>query len=97
MSTKFGPDPIPKPKDTHRIAFLVRKATDGTLSPKPASTVGSRAMSSMLSNMSFGLAGREEDEGTGGASAGFGPAALAGGIGVDARKYVEGLLASFSK
>ena len=80
----------------HRIAFLVRKATEGgTSSPKPSST-GSRAMSSMLSNMSFGLAGRDEDE-TGGASAGFGPAALAGGIGVDARKYVDWLLSSLSR
>lgn len=99
LSNKFGDGPaatMPKEQiDLHRIAFLIRKASDGTMSPKPSST-GSRAMSSMLSNMSFGLAGKEEDE-TGGANAGFGPVALAGGIGVDARNYVEGLLTSLSK
>ena len=99
-SNKFGDDAPPTsanetPKDMHRIAFLVRKASDGTMSPKPPST-SSRAMSSMLSNMSFGLAGRDEDE-TGGVGTGFGPAALAGGIGVDARKYVEGLLSNMGK
>ena len=82
-------------KDLHRIAFLVRKASESTTAPKPPST-SSRAMNSMLSNMSFGLAGRDEDD-TGGASAGFGPAALAGGIGVDAKKYVDGLLTSLNK
>jgi hypothetical protein len=100
ISNKFGDDlpstsPADELKDMDRIAFLVRKASDGTMSPKPASS-GSRAMNSMLSNMSFGLAGREEDE-TGGVNAGFGPAALAGGIGVDAKKYAEGLLASLNR
>ena len=81
--------------DPHRIVFLVRKASESSTAAKPPST-SSRAMSSMLSNMSFGLAGRDEDE-TVGASAGFGPAALAGGIGVDAKKYVDGLLTSLSR
>lgn len=76
--------------DMHRIAFLVRKATDAPPPPKTAST-GSKAVSSMLEVMSLGMAGRD-DESSVGAGDGWGPAALAGGIGIDARKYVEGLL-----
>ena len=80
--------------DVHRIAFLVRKASDAAAT-STSSSAGSRAMSSMFSNMTLGL-GSKEDEKTGGANAGWGPGALAGGIGVDARKYVEGLL-SFNR
>lgn len=76
--------------DMHRIAFLVRKASDSSAPAQPAST-GSRAVSSMLEALSLGMAGRDEDQ-TGGASAGWGPAALGSGIGIDARKYVESLL-----
>ncbi|KAK5171347.1 uncharacterized protein LTR77_004491 [Saxophila tyrrhenica] len=77
--------------DMHRIAFLVRKATDSGRVSKSTSSAGSNAMTSLFSNMSLGLGSRDRDP-TGGASAGWGPAALAGGIGVDARRYVEGLL-----
>ncbi|KAF2166764.1 hypothetical protein M409DRAFT_66348 [Zasmidium cellare ATCC 36951] len=72
-----------------RIAFLVRKATDPP--PLPKSNTSSRAASSMWQTLT--LRGRSTaDEATGGASAGWGPAALTGGIGIDARKYVESLL-----
>ncbi|KAK3710075.1 hypothetical protein LTR37_010506 [Vermiconidia calcicola] len=75
--------------DMHRVAFLVRKASDApSVSKVPTS---SRAMSSMFANMSLGYGSKEEDK-TGGSGAGWGPAALTGGIGVDARRYVEGLL-----
>ncbi len=77
--------------DLHRIAFLVRKASD-VATTSTSTSASSRAMTSLFSNMSsLGLGSRSEDS-TGGASAGWGPAALAGGIGVDARRYVEGLL-----
>ncbi|KAK4958664.1 hypothetical protein LTR66_013132 [Elasticomyces elasticus] len=68
--------------DDSRLAFLVRKSSDAVAS----SNMGSRAGSGM-----FGL-GRSVSGQTGGAAAGWGPAALASGIGVDARRYVEGLL-----
>ncbi|KAK6428620.1 hypothetical protein LTR95_015234, partial [Oleoguttula sp. CCFEE 5521] len=80
--------PAPVVKDTHRIAFLVRRANDASSSVK-AST-GSRVASGMWNTLA--LRGPATEEKTGGAGAGWGPAALAGGIGVDARKYVEGLL-----
>lgn len=72
-----------------RIAFLVRKATDPQ--PLPKSNSSSRAASSMWQTLTL-RSGPTTDETTGGASAGWGPAALAGGIGIDARKYVESLL-----
>ena len=74
----------------HRTAFVVRKAPESS-STTSISTSSSRAMSGMFGNMSFGF-GSREDETAGGASASWGPAALTSGIGVDARKYVEGLL-----
>ena len=77
--------------DLHRTAFLVRKAVDAPSATK-VSTSSSRAVSSMLGVMSLGMSTSREDDHTGGMSAGWGPAALAGGIGIDARKYVEGLL-----
>ena len=78
------------PPDMHRVAFLVRKASEPSTNSNPAAT-SSRALSSMFGNMTLGL-GSKEDEKTGGISAGWGSSALAGGIGVDARRYVEGLL-----
>ncbi|EME44643.1 hypothetical protein DOTSEDRAFT_72185 [Dothistroma septosporum NZE10] len=73
----------------NRIAFLVRKASDAV--PVQKASTSSRAASSMWQTLS--LRGTStSDEATGGANAGWGPAALAGGIGIDARKYVEGLL-----
>ncbi|KAK6432268.1 hypothetical protein LTR95_011563 [Oleoguttula sp. CCFEE 5521] len=80
--------PAPVIQDAHRIAFLVRRGNDASSSAK-AST-GSRVASGMWSSLA--LRGPATEEKTGGAGAGWGPAALAGGIGVDARKYVEGLL-----
>ncbi|KAK4496366.1 hypothetical protein PRZ48_012346 [Zasmidium cellare] len=72
-----------------RIAFLVRKATDPP--PLPKTNPTSRAASSMWQTLTL-RGSSTTDEATGGASAGWGPAALAGGIGIDARKYVESLL-----
>lgn len=87
------------PADLSRTAFLVRRATDAPSASAPSaasrfvSASGSRAMGAVFSSMTFGLAGgRSEAEVTGGAGAGWGPQALAGGMGVDARRYVEGLL-----
>ena len=78
--------------DMSRTAFLVRKSSD-TGAGAGASTIssaGSRVASGMWS--SLGWRSVSVDETAGGASAGWGPAALTGGIGIDARRYVEGLL-----
>ena len=69
--------------DQCRVALLVRKASDWT-APK-ASSGSSRTASGM-----FGF-GRSGDT-SGGANGSWGPAGLAGGMGFDARRYVEGLL-----
>ena len=79
-----------KPAPTmNRIAFLVRKASDSS-TVVPSST-SSRAASSMWSALTLRPTSMS-DANTGGAGAGWGPSALAGGIGFDPRKYVEGLL-----
>lgn len=65
-----------------RQAFLIRKASD-YVAPRSMS-LGSRVSSGM-----FGLgSSRREDDAGGRGGAGI----LAGGIGIDARRYVEGLL-----
>ena len=61
-----------------REAFLVRKARDAEAASRQG---GSGA---------FGIWG--ERDRTGGKAAGWGPRGLAEGIGIDARRYVEGLL-----
>ncbi|KAF1960088.1 hypothetical protein CC80DRAFT_465676 [Byssothecium circinans] len=68
--------------DQLREAFLVRRARDGTVSATKGS--GSRFGSAMWVP--------SRDRKTGGAAAGWGPKGLAEGIGIDARRYVEGLL-----
>lgn len=75
-----------------RQAFLVRKASD-YVSARGASA-GSRVGSGMfgLGSMGMGLGLGRSEEGGSSSGAGWGPGALAGGIGVDARRYVEGLL-----
>ena len=83
-------------QDDSRIAILVRKTLDPpALSTKAvSSTAGSRAMRSMYAAMTLGL-GRSRSalhEQTVGPEVGRGPAALAGGIGLDARAYVDSLL-----
>ncbi|KAF7186688.1 Vacuolar fusion protein CCZ1-like [Pseudocercospora fuligena] len=80
-----------KPQPANRIAFLVRKASDTKDSKTTAPSSGSRAASSMWNALTLRPTSTS-DENTGGSGAGWGPAALAGGIGFDARKYVEGLL-----
>nr|POE85482.1 hypothetical protein CFP56_43798 [Quercus suber] len=85
--------PVPStmaPAETqlHRVAFLVRKAAE----PKQDvnASVGSRAMAGLFGALSLRNSSTTQDR-TGGARVGWGPGALTGGIGVDARKYVEGL------
>jgi hypothetical protein len=81
------------PRPMNRIAFLVRKASDPSTSSAQAksSSTGSRVASSMWSALTLRPSSLS-DANTGGAGAGWGPSALAGGLGVDPRKYVEGLL-----
>lgn len=67
---------------THQLreAILIRRARDAAA---PAAKSASRFASSMW---------RPGGDRTGGAAAGWGPKGLAEGIGIDARRYVEGLL-----
>ncbi|KAK3075153.1 hypothetical protein LTR53_001764 [Teratosphaeriaceae sp. CCFEE 6253] len=82
-----------KPADMHRMAFLVRKATDAVTSQSPATTsTSSRVASGMWNTLTLRTWEATDELKTGGAGASWGPAALSGGIGIDARKYVEGLL-----
>jgi len=67
--------------DQLREAFLVRRARDAPTATTKSS--GSRFASGLW---------RPTGEKMGGAAAGWGPKGLAEGIGVDARRYVEGLL-----
>ncbi|WPH01080.1 Vacuolar fusion protein CCZ1-like protein [Acrodontium crateriforme] len=76
-------------KDLHRTAFLVRKSSDAISPAKPSA--GSRVTSGMFQSLGLARSSTADDR-TGGASAGWGPGALAGGMGFDARVYVEGLL-----
>lgn len=89
QSARGGPD-------MHRTAFLVRKSSDSSAlaAASKASSAGRGMASGMWSSLGLGsvLSTTMEEEKTGGASAGWGPGALAGGVGIDARRYVEGLL-----
>lgn len=67
-----------------RIAFLVRKSSDMV---KSRTNVGSRVSSAM-----FGFGGSAISEEVQPGAPGWSSGGLAGGIGIDARKYVEGLL-----
>ena len=91
-STVGIPSSLPGPPSTiHRLAFLVRKA-DATTTKSAAKISGSangRLGSGMWSSLALG--GRSSDASSG-AKDGWGPGALANGIGFDARGYVEGLL-----
>ncbi|KAF2709182.1 hypothetical protein K504DRAFT_467156 [Pleomassaria siparia CBS 279.74] len=69
-----------------REAFLVRRARD-TVSTNSAKSSGSRLGSGM-----WRLGMSSTGEKMGGSAAGWGPRGLAEGIGIDARRYVEGLL-----
>jgi len=74
-----------------KVAFLVRRASDWYQTRNGGSSSGMFSGSRVASGM-FGGGGRKEP-GLGGSDAtGWGPASLASGIGIDARKYVEGLL-----
>ena len=81
-----------------RTAFLVRKARDQVVEKRSLGMGGmGKGMASRVSSGMYNLVGvrggsSADTEGTQG-SAGWGSAgALAGGIGIDARKYVENLL-----
>ncbi|GAB7364884.1 hypothetical protein MBLNU230_g5675t1 [Neophaeotheca triangularis] len=74
-----------------RIAFLVRKSSEAETAAKPSGGSRRGLASGMFGSLSLRSSASTEEQ-TGGASAGWGPGALAGGIGIDARKYVEGLL-----
>ena len=80
-----------------REAFLVRQATEGGSSVSSGSgTAGAaRKVPMSVAGKGFGLLSRERDGAVAGGS-GTGPstgANVAEGIGVDARRWVEGLLA----
>jgi hypothetical protein len=68
-----------------REAFLVRRARD-TIVPS------SKNSSSRLGGGMWSFGGPSTQEKMGGSAAGWGPKGLADGIGIDARRYVEGLL-----
>lgn len=67
-----------------RIAFLVRKSSDMV---KGRANVGSRVSSAM-----FGFGGGQTADEAQPGGVGWSASSLTGGIGIDARKYVEGLL-----
>ena len=69
-----------------REAILVRRARDAS------SSGAKKGASSGGSIWSLGIGGSGGDASGKDASSGWGPARLAEGVGVDARKYVEGLL-----
>jgi hypothetical protein len=83
-STTSQADPEFKLEDL-REAFLVRRARDPTVSSTKSS--GGRWGSAM-----WRLGGPSTGEKMGGAAAGWGPKGLSEGIGIDARRYIEGLL-----
>lgn len=70
-----------------RIAFLVRKASDWVA---PKKSMGSRASSAGM--FGFGASEESSQRSSSNNSSGWAPGSLAGGIGIDARRYVEGLL-----
>ncbi len=71
-----------------REAFLVRRARDGATSGRQPGAGGAEGMLGAASGwVGSGLFGLGERAGTG-----WAPVRLAEGIGIDARRYVEGLL-----
>lgn len=86
----------PRPIEFARTAFLVRKARDHVVERKGMGMGMGKGMASRVSSGMYNLVGvrggssseNEDAQGAGWGSAG----AMAGGIGVDARKYVENLL-----
>lgn len=83
-----------RPQSLPQEAILIRRARDAS---STTSKSGARSSSGMWT-LGLGGSGTSalrstgRDDPTGGAAAGWGPARLAEGIGVDARRYVEGLL-----
>ncbi|KAI9796555.1 MAG: hypothetical protein M1833_006119 [Piccolia ochrophora] len=86
----------PPPPPQCKEAFLIRKASDQARAASGSASVSSMSMS-MARGLGFGGGRRDGSEsgagaGDEGGGAGWAPAKLAEGIGVDARRYVEGLL-----
>ncbi|KAK1816797.1 hypothetical protein LTR12_008838 [Friedmanniomyces endolithicus] len=84
-----------EPADMHRMAFLVRKSSDAVTGPTaPKASTSSRMASGMWSTLTLRPAWDPTvaEERPAASGSGWGPVALTGGMGVDARKYVEGLL-----
>lgn len=91
--TQHAPPTIQAEKDMHRMAFLVRKSSDAAaITSMSKSSASSGLAGGMLDSIGLGSFGIGPEEKTGGAAAGWGPQALTNGIGIDARRYVEGLL-----
>ncbi|KAL1586813.1 hypothetical protein WHR41_04606 [Cladosporium halotolerans] len=83
--------PAPRVDQTHRVAILVRKADDSASGPtQTKASVGSRMGSGMWS--SLGMRGASSSNAAGGNGEASGAVGGLGGFGVDARRYVEGLL-----
>ncbi|KAK5701616.1 hypothetical protein LTR97_004432 [Elasticomyces elasticus] len=84
------------PVDMDRMAFLVRKSSDAVAGPMAAkASASSRMASGMWSTLTLRPAWdptAAEEEKSSSAASSWGPAALTGGMGVDARAYVSGLL-----
>jgi hypothetical protein len=72
-----------------REAFLIRRSRESGVSSGTKSNATSGSFNTSLWRLGMGSSTQEK---MGGAAAGWGPKGLAEGIGVDARKYVEGLL-----
>ena len=96
-------DKYPRPQDC-RTAFLVRKARDVVVERKGMGGLGmgmGKGITSRVSSGMYNLVGvrggggaavGEEEEDRQGSKEWGNAAAMAGGIGIDARKYVENLL-----
>ncbi|KAK3670506.1 hypothetical protein LTR78_009610 [Recurvomyces mirabilis] len=92
-STHMASTMAREPPNRDRIAFLVRKAANNPAAASSKASTSSRVASGMWNTLTLRpVAEASAEEKAGGEAAGWGPGALANGIGMDARKYVEGLL-----
>ncbi|KAK4551972.1 hypothetical protein LTR86_010764 [Recurvomyces mirabilis] len=92
-STHMASTMAREPPNRDRIAFLVRKAANNSTAASSKASTSSRVASGMWNTLTLRpVAEASAEEKAGGEAAGWGPGALANGIGMDARKYVEGLL-----
>lgn len=89
-SVPLGPQTLPTA--SLREALLIRRSREAGPAPIRNSRHGGGASGSGISLWRLGLGGGSNAAATGGAAAGWGPRGLAEGVGVDARKYIEGLM-----